>query len=104
MPRAYFTHTGCSASVLPDSEIVVASYADAKHRGIISIENKGPQISEQLIDNIMKPFQLDENVMTHSVGMGLGLTICNTLLKAQNGELQLANNTSGVSVFFKFRL
>ena len=87
---------------LPDSEITVLCYADAKHRAIISIENKGPQISEQLIENIMKPFQLDENVMNHSVGMGLGLTICNTLLKAQNGELRLSNNPSGVSVFFKF--
>ena len=89
---------------LPDSEIVVLCYGDANHRAIISIENKGPQISEQLIENILKPFQLDENVMNHSVGMGLGLTICNTLLKAQNGELRLSNNPSGVSVYFKFRL
>ena len=89
---------------LPDSEICVTCYNDKKHRGIISIENKGPQISEELIDNIMKPFQLDENVMNHSVGMGLGLTICNTLLKAQNGELRLQNNPAGVSVFFNFRL
>jgi K+-sensing histidine kinase KdpD len=41
--------------------------------------------------------------MNHSVGMGLGLTICNTLLKAQNGELALTNKPDGVSVFFKFR-
>ncbi len=87
----------------PDSEIIILCYGDSAHRAVISIENKGPQISEQLIENIMKPFQLDENVMNHSVGMGLGLTICNTLLKAQNGELRLINNSGGVSVFFNFR-
>ena len=83
---------------LAGSEIVVLVYSDARHRAIISIENKGPQISEQLIENIMKPFQLDENIMNHSVGMGLGLSICNTLMKCQHGELRLTNNSGGVRV------
>lgn len=87
---------------LAGSEISVLIYNDAAHRAIISIENKGPQISNQLIANIMRPFQLDENIMNHSVGMGLGLTICNTLLKCQNAVLKVANAPTGVSVFLKF--
>lgn len=65
---------------------------------IIRIENKGPNISPQIIDKIMRPFMLDENIMNHSVGMGLGLTICNTLMKAQGGRLQVSNTSSGVQV------
>lgn len=64
----------------------------------ISVENKGPQISPQAIEKIMKPFLLDENIMNHSVGMGLGLTICQSLMKVQNGELHVVNIPDGVKV------
>lgn len=88
---------------LPDSQILVKAYKDPDYKAIICIENKGPQISAQIIEKIMKPFLLDENIMNHSVGMGLGLSICNTLMKCQNAELNVVNTTEGVSVFFKFR-
>lgn len=88
---------------LPDSEILIKIYKDQDYKAIICIENKGPQISALIIEKIMKPFLLDENIMNHSVGMGLGLSICNTLMKCQNAELNIANNTCGVSVFLKFR-
>lgn len=88
---------------LPDSIIEIKVYKDLNYRAIISIENKGPLISPQLIEKIMKPFLLDENIMNHSVGMGLGLSICNTLMKCQNAELYVLNNKTGVNVLFKFR-
>lgn len=88
---------------LPDSTIRIKVYKDLNYSAIISIENKGPLISPQLIEKIMKPFLLDENIMNHSVGMGLGLSICNTLMKCQNGELSVVNNSNGVSVLFQFR-
>ena len=67
---------------------------------MIEIQNSGPQISQNVLDKILSPFTLDENVMNHSVGMGLGLTICQTLLKAHNGRLEISNTDSGVSVRF----
>lgn len=88
---------------LADSEIFIRIHKSIQHRLIIAIENKGPQISAQTIEKIMKPFQLDENIMNHSVGMGLGLTICHTLMKIQNGELRVVNHNSGVSVELLFR-
>ncbi|MGZ3725270.1 MAG: response regulator [Pseudobdellovibrio sp.] len=87
---------------LPDSEIVVLVHSHPQHKAILSIENKGPKISDTLVEKIMKPFQMDENIMNHSVGMGLGLSICNTLMKSQNAQLQLKNNADGVIVYFKF--
>jgi K+-sensing histidine kinase KdpD len=68
----------------------------------IEIQNEGPQISQNILDKIIKPFTLDENVMNHSIGMGLGLTICQTLTKAHNGYLKIANTGQGVSVKFFF--
>lgn len=88
---------------LPNSTIELKVSKDLNYRVIISIENKGPLISPQIIEKIMKPFLLDENIMNHSVGMGLGLSICNTLMKCQNAELYVINNAGGVSVLFKFR-
>jgi two-component system, sensor histidine kinase and response regulator len=88
---------------LAGSEIHVRVYKDLNYQFIIAIENKGPTISNQIIEKIMKPFLLDENIMNHSVGMGLGLSICNTLMKCQNAELNVVNSPDGVSVLFKFR-
>ncbi len=67
---------------------------------LISITNKGSNISEAVLNKMMKPFQLDENVMNHSVGMGLGLTICQTLIKALKGHMHIHNIENGVRVEF----
>lgn len=53
----------------------------------VSVTNKGKGLSQEKIDKILKPFSLDENVMNHSKGAGLGLSICRALLKAHNSDL-----------------
>lgn len=83
------------------SQIQVISKSDQSSK-IISVINEGPAISEAVISKILKPFQLDENVMNHSVGMGLGLTICQTILKSMKGSLQISNTGTGVQVDFVF--
>jgi two-component system, sensor histidine kinase and response regulator len=70
------------------------------NKKIISLFNKGPAISQSVINKIFQPFQLDENIMNHSVGMGLGLTICHTILKSLGGTLEIKNVTEGVEVTF----
>ncbi len=69
---------------------------------ILEIQNTGPQISQSVLDKIMTPFTLDENVMNHSVGTGLGLTICQALLKSHGGKLHIENKNDGVCVRFVF--
>lgn len=83
-----------------ESEIIINGYKKSDHY-IISIDNAGPAISEKIISKIMKPFLLDENVMNHSVGMGLGLTICNTIMKSIKGQLFIHNKENGVQVEFQ---
>jgi signal transduction histidine kinase len=69
-----------------------------------SVSNRGPHLSSKVIDKIMKPFYIDEDVMHHSTGTGLGLTICQAILKAHNSHLQFKNTDQGVSVFFELPL
>lgn len=87
----------------PQSDILIYISRSTNERLSIKIQNKGPQISAQTIEKIMKPFQLDENIMNHSIGMGLGLTICQTLMKVQNGDLKVTNIEDGVVVELTFR-
>ncbi len=88
---------------LANSDIVIDITNSPTQRLIIRLQNSGPQISAQTIEKIMKPFQLDENIMNHSIGMGLGLTICQTLMKVQNGDLKVTNIEEGVVVELLFR-
>lgn len=84
------------------SEIFIRT-TDSTENGLeLIIQNQGPQISQNIIDKLVKPFMLDENVMNHSVGMGLGLTICQTLIKAVGGNLSITNENDGVAVRFIF--
>ncbi len=83
------------SQILVRTEIVKGQF-------ILEIQNTGPQISQSVLDKIMTPFTLDENVMNHSVGLGLGLTICQALLKSHGGKLLIENKNDGVSVRFAF--
>jgi Signal transduction histidine kinase len=68
------------------------------------VHNKGPQIEARVIDKILKPFFIDEDVMHHATGMGLGLTICQSILKSHNSQLQFKNTDHGVMVYFEIPL
>jgi signal transduction histidine kinase len=68
------------------------------------VSNKGPHIESRVVDKIMKPFYIDEDVMHHSTGTGLGLTICQAILKAHGSALQFKNTDQGVMVYFELPL
>lgn len=71
------------------------------HRVELFIQNSGPKISEAVIKKITQPFFLDEDVMKHSSGLGLGLTVCQALLKYHNSSLQFDNFQDKVRVSFE---
>jgi len=73
----------------------------ASHRVRFSVFNTGSTISPQVIDKILKPFFIDEDVMNHSIGMGLGLTVCQSILKVHGSSLQIENSSNGVLVSFE---
>jgi signal transduction histidine kinase len=65
-----------------------------------SVMNKGPQVAPSVVEKILRPFFLDEDVMNHSTGMGLGLSICQSILNLHNSKLEFVNTEDGVRVSF----
>lgn len=84
-----------------NSTIYVKSELTSPHKIKISVANRGQRISQTVIDKILKPFFIDEDVMNHSTGLGLGLTICQSILKAHQSQLVITNDDHGVTVSFE---
>lgn len=55
----------------------------------ISIANEGKSIKADMIAKILKPFALDENIMHHSKGSGLGLSVVQALLRRLGSQLEV---------------
>ena len=69
----------------------------------VTITNQGKPISETVISQLMKPFTLNENVMHHSVGTGMGLSICQAMLKLHETALQFTSKAGQISVSFQLK-
>ncbi len=66
----------------------------------VSITNTGPTLSEETIRSILKPFTLNEDSMKHSKGLGLGLSLCQSLLKCHGSKLQIISQNNTIKVSF----
>lgn len=86
-----------------NTEIRIESYLQ-EDQGVFSVFNKGPQIQAPVIEKILKPFFIDEDVMNHSTGMGLGLNICQSILSLHKSKLKIENIEDGVRVSFSLPL
>lgn len=68
-------------------ELGVESFDDKVQ---ISVKNQGPRtLSANAVKEILKPFHLDEKALNHTQGTGLGLSVCQALLKTHNSELEI---------------
>jgi signal transduction histidine kinase len=55
----------------------------------LAITNEGQALSAKTIAKILQPFTLDEDVMKHSQGLGLGLSLTQALLKRHSSALKI---------------
>jgi signal transduction histidine kinase len=67
---------------------------------VISVQNKGSGFNLINVEKLLKPFFQDENVMNHTTGTGMGLAICQSLLKQIQSELKIENVDGGSRVSF----
>ena len=60
----------------------------------ISVADTGPGISPEVADKLFQPF-----ITTKSTGMGVGLSICRTIVEAHGGKIWVEPNPGGGAVF-----
>lgn len=60
----------------------------------IAVADSGPGISRDVRDHLFEPF-----VSTKTSGMGLGLSICRSIVEAHGGRLRTGPNPSGGTIF-----
>jgi two-component system sensor kinase FixL len=60
----------------------------------ISIIDTGPGIAPEIADRLFQPF-----VTTKAQGMGVGLSICRSIIEAHNGKLWAEANPAGGTIF-----
>lgn len=66
---------------------------DHEHELHIRIQDQGPGIHEQELDNVFQPFyRLDSSRSRHSGGVGLGLSIAKEIVRQHQGSLTLKNH------------
>lgn len=61
---------------------------------LIVIEDTGPGIAAEIVARLFKPF-----TSTKTIGMGLGLSICQTIIEAHQGRLWLERSDAKGTVF-----
>jgi two-component system sensor kinase FixL len=61
----------------------------------ISVIDNGPGLPDEVQAKLFQPF-----VSTKKTGMGVGLSICHSIVTAHNGHLWAEPNPDGGTVFF----
>jgi signal transduction histidine kinase len=72
----------------------VKSEKNGKSGVLISVEDSGPGLDEKTAGRIFEPF-----FTTKAHGMGMGLSICRSIIEAHNGRLTVESHIGRGSVF-----
>lgn len=75
-------------------ELAIRSAADGEGAMLVSVADCGVGIQEQAIDRLFTPF-----FTTKPGGMGMGLSICRSIIETHGGRLSAAPNQSGGATF-----
>lgn len=78
----------------PRREVVVATAMLDGERVEVSVADTGPGIAEEVAGRLFEPF-----VTTKHHGMGVGLSICRSIVEEHGGHLTDAENPGGGTVF-----
>jgi two-component system, LuxR family, sensor kinase FixL len=82
----------------PDKHLTIRARPSGEDRVEISVCDSGPGILPEVQQTLFQPF-----ISTKGQGMGLGLSICRTIIEAHGGRLSIEAGDNGGSVF-KFTL
>lgn len=72
------------------------SLADRQQQVVITIDDDGPGIPDEMLQQVLEPFyRLERSRNSATGGFGLGLSIAATVVQAHRGEITLANRAEG---------
>lgn len=82
-----------------DSKIYI-TYGATKDRFTLTISDDGGGIPEERIDKVFEPFfTMSQTSTDKQRGMGLGLSICKSIVEAHSGAITAENNDQGGATF-----
>ena len=75
-------------------ELLIATRRDERGNTLVSVADSGPGLPPSIQDNLFKAF-----TTTKATGLGLGLSICRSIVERQGGRLWASPNTPKGAVF-----
>ncbi len=81
----------------PDSPIEISVIVES-NRVVVSVEDRGPGIVFDEVSKLFEKFYRGR-LLTTERGLGLGLAICNRIIKAHGGEIWAENRPDGGAIF-----
>lgn len=94
---AKFADKGTSVRI-EGREVAASDSGPSGYR--LTIRNRAPDIDKRKLKEILKPFALNENALNHSTGTGMGLSICQALLRMHRSTLEITSLKGEVSISF----
>ena len=82
----------------PEKHLTIRARQHGEDQVKISVSDTGPGIAHELLETLFLPF-----TSTKGQGMGLGLSICRTIIEGHGGQLSVEAGDNGGTVF-KFTL
>jgi C4-dicarboxylate-specific signal transduction histidine kinase len=79
-------------------ELVIRSHEDEAHKVLVTVEDRGVGVPAENVDRLFNAF-----FTTKSSGMGMGLSICRSIIEAHGGRLSASRNV-GPGATFQFAL
>jgi signal transduction histidine kinase len=77
-----------------DRGLTIATSCDDKRFAQVSVSDHGSGIAASVKERLFQPF-----VTTKSAGIGLGLSICRSIIEAHGGRLSASNNPDRGATF-----
>lgn len=91
-----FLHNAAEAAACePKPEIVIATAIEKPGFVRVSVSDNGPGVSSEVGDQLFTPF-----VSTKKYGLGVGLSLCKSIIESHRGETGFEANSPHGAVFY----